>query len=147
MKRREFIAGFGAAATWPFSARAQQAGMHVIGFLNSASPELFADRVRAFREGLIAVGLIEGRSVSIEYRWANDKFDRLQEFADDLVRRRVNVIATGSNLPAARAANDRGAISRASRLALRSWSPSMSKSRMNCSRWRRSSLCLSIRRV
>jgi putative ABC transport system substrate-binding protein len=92
IRRREFITFLGSAAAWPVTAWAQQPGLPVIGFLNSTSPDAFAARLIALRQGLRESGYVEGQNVAIEYRWAEDDYGRLPALAADLVRRRVAVI-------------------------------------------------------
>jgi putative tryptophan/tyrosine transport system substrate-binding protein len=103
MKRREFITllGGAAAAAWPRVARGQQAGMPVIGYLSTRSPDESAHIVTAFRNGLSEIGYFPGQNVAIEYRFAEGHYDRLSGLAADLVRRSVNVlVATGGTASA-----------------------------------------------
>jgi putative ABC transport system substrate-binding protein len=104
MRRREFIAGIGGAAVWPVVARAQQPARPVIGFLSVGSADAFARYASAFRTGLGEGGYIEGRNVTVEYHWLGGRYDRLPVVVDDLVRRRVAVIATPGYRDAAIAA-------------------------------------------
>jgi putative tryptophan/tyrosine transport system substrate-binding protein len=103
MRRREFITVVGSAATWPLAARAQQPSP-VIGFLHPSSAEAYASLMLAFRKGLGELGYVEGRNLIVEYRWADDHYDRLPALAAELVGRRVSVIATANATAAALAA-------------------------------------------
>jgi putative tryptophan/tyrosine transport system substrate-binding protein len=100
MRRREFIMVFGGAATWPIAARAQSS-IPVIGFINGSSATAYAAFVQAFIRGLAETGHTVGENVAIEYRWAEGHYDHIPDMVDDLVRRRVAVLAP--NTPAAHA--------------------------------------------
>jgi putative tryptophan/tyrosine transport system substrate-binding protein len=94
LKRREFVTLLGSAAAWPLAGRAR-ADVPIIGFLGPASFAGYASYLAGFRQGLMEAGYVEGRNVAIEYRWAENRNDRLPMLAEELVSRRVAVIATG----------------------------------------------------
>src|SRR5690242_5242224 len=103
MRRRDFIAALGGAAACSFVVRAQQA-MPVIGFLSGQSPDTYAPFPAAFRQGLNESGFIEGKNVTIEYRWARSQMEKLPALAADLVRLRVDAIAATGSVASAVAA-------------------------------------------
>jgi putative tryptophan/tyrosine transport system substrate-binding protein len=96
MRRRDLIILFGGAVTWPFTARAQQPAMPIVGYLSATSQDGGQERAAAFRRGLQESGYVEGLNVAIEYRWAEEQVDRLPAMAADLVKRHVTVIAAGT---------------------------------------------------
>ena len=96
MRRRDFIILLSGAVTWPFTARAQQPAMPVVGYLSATSRDGGEERAAAFRRGLQESGYVEGQNVAIEYRWADEQVDRLPAMAADLVKRHVTLIATGT---------------------------------------------------
>ena len=98
MRRREFIVAFGGAAAWPLVSHAQQSAMPVIGYLSQGSAESDDVRLTGLRQGLAEAGHVEGRNVTIEYRWAANQIDRLPALAADLLQHRVAVIVTPGSL-------------------------------------------------
>ena len=95
MRRREFITLIGSATVWPFAARALQPGSPTIGFLGATTPTVWSSFVAAFLQRLRELGWIDGYNLAIEYRWAEGREDRYNDFAAELVRLKVNVIVTG----------------------------------------------------
>jgi ABC-type uncharacterized transport system substrate-binding protein len=92
MRRREFIGVIGGAAAWPLAARTQQNAIPIVGYLSSLGRDVSVQFDAAFRRGLSQMGYVEGRNVSIEYRWITDNYDQLPAMAADLVQRQVGVI-------------------------------------------------------
>jgi putative ABC transport system substrate-binding protein len=99
MRRREFIAGVGSAAAWPLTARGQQPAIPVIGYLGAQADDDYKNRIAQFLQGLKEIGYVEGQNVAVEYRWAENQYDRLPALAADLVRRRVAVIVAAGTPP------------------------------------------------
>ena len=104
MRRREFIKVIGGLAAWPVAASAQQPAMPVVAFLSVGSPDVVAGRLTAFRKGLGETGYVEGQNVLIEYHWLGGQYEKLNALLDDLVQRRVSVIAIPGSTPASLAA-------------------------------------------
>jgi ABC-type uncharacterized transport system substrate-binding protein len=104
MKRREFIMLLGVGVAWPFAVRAQQPAKPVVGFLSFRSEADATDSVAAFRKGLGETGYVEGRNVAVEYRWADARLDRLSTLVEELVSRRVAVLAAVAGQQTPRAA-------------------------------------------
>jgi putative tryptophan/tyrosine transport system substrate-binding protein len=104
LRRREFIMLLGGAAAWPLAARAQQAGLPVVGFVNGGAADAAARYLAAFRKGLSETGAVEGRNVTVEYHWMEGRYDRIPTVIADLVRRQVAVIATPGSTEGALAA-------------------------------------------
>ena len=105
MRRRDFIRALaGSAVAWPLAARAQRPAMPVVGFLGSESPDVWAPRLQELRRGLSEVGFTEGQNLSIEYRWAQGRNERLPSMATELVRHQVRAIIAPGSTPAALAA-------------------------------------------
>src|SRR5262249_14012994 len=106
VKRREFTALLGGAATWPLAARAQPPAMPIVGYLNAGAPDTNPSYLPAFRQGLAQSCFVEGSKVTIEIRWAENHFDRLSSLAADLIQRQVSVIAATGGPPAIIAAKN-----------------------------------------
>src|SRR5215831_17171647 len=103
MRRREFMSGLGVAVAWPLAARAQQAAMPLIGVLYGVTAAEWMRPMTGFQRGLSEMGFVEGRNVTLEYRWAGGQLDQIPAMAADLVGRKVAVILVGAYLPGVRA--------------------------------------------
>jgi putative tryptophan/tyrosine transport system substrate-binding protein len=103
MNRRAFITLLGGAAAWPLAGRAQQATMRTLGYLSPRSSEVETELVQAFQQGLRETGYAEGKNITVEYRWAEGRYDRLPALASELVHRQAAVIVTTGGLQPARA--------------------------------------------
>jgi putative tryptophan/tyrosine transport system substrate-binding protein len=101
VRRRDFISLLGCAVAWPLAARAQQPAIPVVGFLGSESRTRSGNLLRFFHQGLGELGFVEGQNLAIDYRWADGQNDRLPALAEDLVRRKVSVIAAPATTPGA----------------------------------------------
>jgi putative tryptophan/tyrosine transport system substrate-binding protein len=99
MRRRKFITLLGGAAAWPIAGRAQQTVSPVIGFLSSVDPVSLEKPVSAFHQGLDHMGFIDGRNVTVTYKWGRNQYDRLLALAQDLMRQGVSVIVTSGGEP------------------------------------------------
>src|SRR5215472_16511324 len=106
MERRAFVVMTLAGVGWPLFGRAQQKAMPVIGYLGSATPAANARLLPPFHQGLVETGFVEGRNVVIEYRWAEDRYDRLPGLAADLAGRKVDVIVSTGGITGALAARE-----------------------------------------
>ena len=106
MRRRQFITLLAGAIAWIRPVYAQQSTLPVVGFLNSATAELYQFNVAAFRQGLQELDYVEGKNVEIEFRWAGGDYDRMPTLAAELVRRQVAVIAATGDVASARAAQE-----------------------------------------
>src|SRR4051812_17423263 len=100
MNRRGFLGVLGGGLVWPLRLHAQQA-LPVVGYLGSASPADWTFRVEAFRQGLSQAGFVEGRNVAIEFRWAENHYERLRPLVEELIQKKVTVIVTPGSAPAA----------------------------------------------
>src|ERR1043165_4222245 len=101
MKRRAFLMACAGGAVWPVIARAQHDSMPLIGFLSSRSPDESKPHLSGFLRGLGAFGYVEGRTVKIEYRWANGRYDQLRKMASELVAMKPAIIVAAGGAPSA----------------------------------------------